>query len=623
MKKEEYIESGYEDQLKKVLKSDYHSILINGNFGTGKTTMLSYVFNLDEFNDEKVLNLKAYEEYVETNYIDYLYNKLIFENLKEMGTWKRFYHNYSNLIMITIIDIIIFLFTTWLTNALTDGVPTTIYLMIIVLFVFGVVNIFKTQIGNLDKLEKISELVKKYDYVVIDDLERIFWDYKEILKMIQYLNENISEVKIILLADKEKFQEKEIDILEKYYDLSFEIPSSLIVQNKVLEFIEKLEEYPGQEADESNMRKIKEILFQLNIRNVNKIITHYNSDMQNNKEIVSRLVRSDYLFMLIQYYTLNNYNNFTHLLYDIKKECSELFISDDEKQEKLDDAVKKINTLDISNLEKKYLIESLAYSKEKKVFKEKIMNNSNKGRRLLQNRLFDFPIEYKINSFYLNVPNFREVQENFLIWLEKEHEKINYHTFDMYKHINGQKAVEECSEYINENYIEGKKFYSLIKNDVTDEIISDKANIKYLKSIEDMRGYDDGYTYEENKDIFEELWNKLDNRAKLEILEIEAFTGRKYFLEKYILNDADMIETIIDEMINSNRPYRFKEFFIDTGNIEKIDKEDVESIINLLDQYANNLEKNLSKEIASEEVKRKKQIKEVREECNELKNLIA
>lgn len=53
LKEPEYLANGYENQLKSYLKGSYKTILLNGAFGTGKTTMLWHVLKCPEFSGKK------------------------------------------------------------------------------------------------------------------------------------------------------------------------------------------------------------------------------------------------------------------------------------------------------------------------------------------------------------------------------------------------------------------------------------------------------------------------------------------------------------------------------------------------------------------------------------------
>lgn len=590
MKKEEYIETGYETHLTQLLKSNYDSILINGGFGTGKTTMLNHVLDFEEFKDKKKLELKVYEEYVEENYIDFLYEKLVYEHKKNTNKYKLFLKKNLKLVMTTLIDIALIVILAAINFRLKDGVASGVYGIFTILSLYFIFSILKVQSQKKsEKVEFIKKELEQYDFVIIDDLDRVYFDTNEILKMVQFLSEVNLKFKLILLSDKNKFEVKNIDVLEKYYDISFEIPSEIITQTKVNLFINGLEEI--EYKDDIDIIKI--ILLQVDIRTLNKIISHYEYDKENNLQVVEKLFRSDYIFILIVYYKYGEYDNVINTLLEIRNTLNLAYLEKD-KQLVVDRCVEKVNNLALNKQECNYLINNIAYKLGYKTYVGKIQLNSlDRVTSIAQNRLIEYPIEYKVNSFYLDVVTFTEVKENFPDWLKNEPSKINKNVFEMYKSIVGEKADKVVIDFIEENFDEGRKFTIFVKGylDSIQYPIETYPNINYLNLVKNMRGYDDHDLYDYNIEGFKELWDKVSTTAQLEILEIESYTDEKYFLE-IILNDVKLAKQIASKMIERNRPNRFVEFYYKTGKIEYIELDTIKTILQSLIDYKESLMNN-------------------------------
>lgn len=609
-----YIESGYEEHLLDIIE-DNHTILINGEFGTGKSTMLEHVFENEIYDSKKILKLKVYEEYVEDNYIDFLYSKLEGEkNLRE-NIISKFLRKNNKKIIIAGIDAGLLVILKMLSFRLTNGFSNTVSIMIILTGLYFIFLVLKeVSESKIEKISFIKNELKNYDYVVIDDLDRIYIDTKEILKMIHFLSEEQKGFKLILISDKKKFIENEIDILEKYYDISFEIPNELIVQSKVQIFVKELEDICYQD----DLDDVEKILRELSIRELNKVINHYKNDK--NSQITNNLFRSDYLFMIIIYYRYGSYDNVVDTLIQIQEMFNDWNIyNSNGEQQIFDKSIELINELELSSKEKLYLMNNVAYSKEKKVYSGKInANETHIGIRVAENRLIDYPIEYKINSFYLDKLNFNKIETDFTYWLENDIDMINGNVFRMYEHLDKDKANKEVIQFINNNYDVGRNLYSYVKAYVIEheEIVRDYPNVKYLSLYVSSSGLNDKNKYIQIVESLKEIWNDTSNSVKLEILEIEYFAEEDNFL-KIVLNNDVLINKISDKMIKKERPYRFYDFF--NKKLQVIDVNNIQEIISQLSEFVQNIKNNDSSKHDKDLIN---QIKKYESDIDSLKNYL-
>lgn len=255
-----------------------------------------------------------YEEYVESNYIDFLYEKCMEKKLSNKNFFIRgISKNYKTILVIFCEFLLVV--SLFLLKDATMSKNTPLYLTIILIIVYLGNSFLKEKLNSkVDKLIFIKKFLNLYDFVLVDDLDRIYANHTEVLKMLHFLQENLNNTKLILLSDKSKFEENGIDILEKYYDISFEIPKFEISRCIIGKFSREIQ--PILYNDEID--EVLAMMRNLNIRTIKRIINHYNEDLIYNSTNVKKFFRSDYIFMLMIYYKYNDVEFIINKISDLK-----------------------------------------------------------------------------------------------------------------------------------------------------------------------------------------------------------------------------------------------------------------------------------------------------------------
>ncbi len=177
----EYIETGYEKELKKILEDRNNKvILINGEFGDGKTTLLHNVLKIGSFEERKTINnflklkkkknleLKVYGEYVEENYVDYLYNILKSKTnlIEKIAT---FIKNNFMLLLWSFIILSLFFFKTLFLEYLNYLTINSKFLLLYLFFMALILVYLKSNIENkfkktyINKIKYKKKNLKKYN----------------------------------------------------------------------------------------------------------------------------------------------------------------------------------------------------------------------------------------------------------------------------------------------------------------------------------------------------------------------------------------------------------------------------------------------------------------------------
>ncbi len=547
---DEYIESGYENDLEElILDNQIKSIFINGKFGEGKTTLLNHVLKSERLIKNKKLELKIYGEYVEENYIDFLY-----EILKEDQRCLEKFFNLLNDIVYVIIPSIFLLISILINKILIEDLPffndqSEIFLgnlIIVVLVISGIKYLEeKLKKPNISKVEFIKKKIKKYDYIIMDDLDRLYINTKEIVKMIHFLYENINNnKKIIMLGYKENFKEKDSDILEKYYEKSFDIFTEVIVDKKIKEIKYILNKNWNSNIGYNNdLYYIEGMWLQLTPRKLIKIIKHINKDKY--LEGLKSLNRNDFLFILTLYIenrvpmsmfyeTINemisnkgNFNNGNEI-----KEMNKKLLDKEE--------------LNLNLKEKKYLLDA---------YDEYYDNNSSE-----LNRFFYRPTEYKMNSYYKDLLSEEEIIDNYTELIRSG--GLTEYYYNTYLRATSQKeALSKLLDICEGDEILNGLYTYLVRDYFYDgsEYIKDYPNEAFKSIVYNTNGYVDTNIYKKLKDRYLETYDKLNIRNKLELLEREVFQeGEKYFTNKILPKDK---EEIINKMIEIKRPYNYLGIF--------------------------------------------------------------
>ncbi len=558
----EYIETGYENELKELLNNkNLNSIFINGKFGEGKSRLLKEVLN---DMDKEELELKLYGEYIETNYIDYLYESLksqknIFQNSID-SILKN--NNILYIFLLLFIPIMPFLYKKTLSNFSVNNNFIS-FLFLITILILATLYIFSNMLLNELKLVKkrkvnfIKKKIKQYDFIIIDDLDRVYIKNNEVLKMIHFLYEEVEEskkTKLILLGDKEQFiGDDKLDVLEKYYDISFDVAKEQIVEVIIKNIKEFLNSNWFSKIEENNdLSFIEKIWKNLEPRKLLKISKQLKREGY--LDTVKALNRNDFLFVLTLY--VENKVPMTKFYKIIRGVIGDGFDRYD--------LYKKATTVD-SDFEKK-VIEllddtELNLSKEYKgylIFEyERYINRKNFAEL---NRLFYMPKAYIINSSRIDLLKEEEILNQYDD-LIKNGELTEYYYYT-YSRANSQEEamlkvlnICECDETLNGKYTD------LFKNYFYDGsgYIKNYPNEVFKVIVFNDNGYVSKYTYDRLKKNLSGSYDKLNIGNKFELLYREAFQeGEDYFKNKILPKYKN---EIINEMIKTKRIFRFFDIF--------------------------------------------------------------
>ncbi len=497
IKNSEYIKNGYEEKLNEIINNkNINSVFINGEFGSGKSTMLDYV--IEENNSKKkILHIEPYDEFVEENFIDFLYELCLSKDNNA------FFQRNKTIIIPTAALIIATLIMYFLNQSHQSGLSSVIMLLIIYSIAMALTK-FKEY--KEDKIKYIKNQIKNYDYIIVDDLDRIYIESKEILKMIHFMSKNyvLNNVKLIMLGDTLKFTENGIDVLEKYYEYKFEIPSEIIKTN----FIKKLHETIPTYDYKDELSMLTPIWKQMSTRNIKKIITHLKWERNSQYRIVTeKLYNSDYLYVLTL--SINNVVN-VQKLFDVINYITEnrFIVGDEQAHIDSDISLLKDSSLKLKKVELEYLkncyceYKGLSYNKNSSIRANSRIESKNR------NRIFNQPIAYKQNSYKSNMRSQKEVLENFDTWLINDPEIITYSDLIIYsdtKQDTAEKILNACEHLgrCTDTFISYlNRFYS-----PEDPTIKSNINIYFkLKTYYD-RGYDETADYSELSKLLIDNWS--------------------------------------------------------------------------------------------------------------------
>lgn len=558
----EYIETGYEDELKELLNNkNLNSIFINGKFGEGKSRLLKEVLN--DMNKQE-LELKLYGEYIETNYIDYLYESLksqknIFQNSIDAILKK---NNILYIFLLLFVPIIPFLYKKTLSNFSLNNYFIS-FLFLITILILAILYIFSNMLLNELKLVKkrkvnfIKKKIKQYDFIIIDDLDRVYIKNNEVLKMIHFLYEEVEKsekTKLILLGDKEQFiGDDKLDVLEKYYDLSFNIAKEQIVEVIIKNMKDFLNTNWFSKIEENNdLDFIEKIWRNLEPRKLLKISKQLKAEGY--LDSVKVLNRNDFLFVLTLY--VENkvaMTKFYKIIRDVIGDGFDKYDLYKKGTTKDSDWKKKV----IEQLDDKELNLPKEY-KSYLIFEyERYINRKNFAEL---NRLFYIPKAYIINSSRIDLLKEEEILNQYDDLIKKG-DLTDYYYYTYLRANSPEKATLEILNICEGDEKSNGRYTRLVKDYFYDEreYIKNYPNEAFKSIVYNANGYVDVSIYESLKDSYLETYDKLNIRNKLELLEREVLQeGEKYFTNKILPKNKD---EIIDKMIEIKRPYNYLEIF--------------------------------------------------------------
>lgn len=304
-----HIENSNMEKIKKDIQSrNIKTIMITGKFGTGKTSLLDEL--LEDVDEENVLKIEFYSEFIEENYVDMLYNKSFGkykQNIFKLNTILVFVFmiimtNFNEIYSMPEVQVNIEKFIKFLYSFGSLAAISIIILLIALVTYIFFYPIFQSKLyENLfyaknKKLNTVKKYLGKFEYIVIDDLDRVYLDRNsEVLKMIHFISTEVvtdkSKSKLILVGDKEKFKEKNIDMLEKYYDFVITIPKSfpeklcseylLTLHNQLRSKNEN--EYGIEDYSSLKMESVKKYISTLPLRTQHLIFRQIFIEIENEK----------------------------------------------------------------------------------------------------------------------------------------------------------------------------------------------------------------------------------------------------------------------------------------------------------------------------------------------------
>lgn len=247
-------------------KENNKSIMIDGKFGRGKTTSLDLALekikSKDGNENKKEKKFDVGGEIGNDNYLFFLYDELV--------VYKKKYLFVSTMILILIFALIKYpIFSIDKSNLISDinnvlyinitnfSISHLLFLIMILIYFWRYGGVLKFMImkklglesSNIFLKKGIKKELKEYDYLIIDDLDRVYNKETlfEVMKLISYLYELISSkqinFKLVLIGDKKMINDRlnydnkeKVDYLEKFVDETIPFVSQ---QEIILDEIEK------------------------------------------------------------------------------------------------------------------------------------------------------------------------------------------------------------------------------------------------------------------------------------------------------------------------------------------------------------------------------------------------
>lgn len=211
--------------------------------------------------------------------------------------------------------------------------------------------------------------------------------------------------------------------------------------------------------------------------------------------------------------------------------------------------------------------------------------------------MWDKPEGYLINTTSLLGYSPDEVQANFANWIDNDPNKITQEVVNMYRHMNGESAVQKVINAIEEgrfNLFKSNSF--LMELNVTgvhlekDTIRFKLPNTAVLNSIASADTINVNEYYRNYFNFWNKVWNKLNYNCKYVIIDFESKGSYTTFIDR-IKEDIEDICPIIEVMIENNGFWNFIKLFSSVLNtdiipddllmkIVKIYRENIESVEN-------------------------------------------
>ncbi len=567
------IKNDYENILERYLLGNYKSIFINARYGMGKTTLLNNCFKRETLKNKKFIILEPYVDNNELDYIDYLFDVFI-EKLK-LG--KIYYILYLSIV--TSVAII--------TRYFSDNY-TQKNLIVLIYAVFIYILIKNIKIKREIKKQFIIWNLNRYDYIIIDDIDRCFYDEQignQILKIIHFIYGSIinSHTKLIICGDYSNLcDDSGENMIEKYVDNKLDISTTKIANNMILkQLFEGRQEYISKMYDENDWYLINEILKGCSLRSLQKII-----DDLNNIEPIYLL---DNIFVLIiKYEQKINIHNFFEKIGNINNEMNKYYNKLGITNESKDNIKDKIHKLIIDYFEEELTKKQIDYLRESYIIKYKLDDYK-------RNDYIDKKIVKKVNDYETLeiIPSKNSVTELCNNWKEGFINNPNeYLQTENLKIIKINSTMEERLKIVekmykkNVPYIFGKNIVEVIcelyLNSEEEFPIENLAlDLKY--NLLDGGNYLDKTKYRKLENLVRNNLNELSEINTLNFLIREGFiqtdfNNRVYY--KMIFENIENYNIYLKLLLAVQREINFTGLFSDDNIINKPNKNVNQELIN-------------------------------------------
>lgn len=557
------IENDYENILERYLLGNYKSIFINARYGMGKTTLINNCFKRETLKNKERITLEPYIDNNELDYINYLFN--IFIEKRQLG--KMYYMLY---VVIFIIITIIIKFTS------VDDIGENLIILLCAVIIATLIKNIK--IKREIKKKFIIWNLNRYDYIIIDDIDRCFYDEqigKQILKIIHFLHISTinSKTKFIVCGDYSNLcDDNGENMIEKYIDNKFDISTKKIASGMIKnQLFEGRQECIYKMYDENDWHLINEILETCSLRSLEKII----NDIDNIEPIY--LLDNIYI-LIIKYEQKININDFFEKIKNINKEMAEYYDKLDTKSKKNAEDGKKIIQVinnyfndELTKRQADYIIESYIIKYQ---IGSNTPNNSYIDKKIVKcvynyELLEIIPYKNSVTEVYNNWKS--ELISNPKEYLQRENLKI------IKIHSTVEERLKIVEEMFKNNipYIYGRKIVEI----VCELYLTSSGEFPMKNLALDLKynllnggNYDDDTIY---KKLVNLVGNNLNDLSEINILNLlirerfiqTDFNNRSYY--KTIFNNIKNYNIYLKLLLDCEREMNFSGLFADDDNFNK------------------------------------------------------
>lgn len=254
MDKKIYNEEVNSKQIEDYLGEKYRgsTILVNGPFGVGKTTVVNKI--LEKYNKKSILKLKSYTPLTKKTYMEFLSDELYFKNIKVFLIWSLIYFIFIMLLslfvhpdMDVVFPIVIKNSGKILTLHLNFIIGVLRFTATVIFFTIGFkyISLLFCKVFNLDGHSVLDKFVKKklqrYKFIVLDDFDRFISKqyYDECIALLQYVKDCVSEKDnaiVLVIGDLDKINALADDkmFFKKYYNYTVNFKNQYDIIRSIL-----------------------------------------------------------------------------------------------------------------------------------------------------------------------------------------------------------------------------------------------------------------------------------------------------------------------------------------------------------------------------------------------------